>query len=98
MFTHFEQGDLLSETCNNTEIVNKYNDDLTLPPLFSEEKMDTMSSGDESDADSIYTNMLEDIFDDSQSHNSINRIEARYKICDCIKRGQAKWEGALKDM
>ena len=43
-----------------------------------------MSSGDESDAEPMSTDMLEDISDVSQSHMRINRREACYKICDCI--------------
>ena len=39
--------------------------------------------------------MLDDICDGSQSHPSINRIEALYKICDYIKQGKAEWKGAL---
>ena len=41
------------------------------------------------------TDMLEYIRDGSQSHPSINRREARSKIHDCIKKGQAEWKGAL---
>ena len=39
--------------------------------------MDTMSSVDESDAETMSTDMLEYIFDGSQHHPSINRNEAR---------------------
>ena len=46
----------------------------------------------------MYTVMLEDIRDDSQSHPSVNRREACYKICDCIKLSQAEWKGALLSM
>ena len=43
----------------------------------------------------MYTYMLEDIHYWSQSHPTINRIEARYKIRDCIKQG-IKWpKGSL---
>ena len=42
-FTHFEEGNLLSETQNllsetrdNTESSNKYDDNSTMPPLISE--------------------------------------------------------------
>ena len=45
-----------------------------------------MSSGDESDDE---LTMSEDICDGSQSHPSINRIEARYNMRYFIKRGQA---------
>ena len=40
--------------------------------------------------------MLEDIRDWSQSHRNVNRIEARYKISDYIKKRQSEWKGALK--
>ena len=40
------------------------------------------------DDESISTDMLEDNRDGSKSHPSVNRIEARYKICDRIKRSQ----------
>ena len=69
-----------------------------MPPLTSEEEMDTMSSGDESDAETMYTEILESIRDGSQSHPSINIIETRYKICDCIKLSQTEWTGALLSM
>ena len=54
-----------------------------------------MSSCDESDTEHMFTNMLEDIYDVSQSHPSINRRETCYKIRDQIKRGQAEWKGSL---
>ena len=56
--------------------------------------MDAMSSCDESDTEHMFTNMLEDIYDVSQSHPSINRRETCYKIRDQIKRGQAEWKGS----
>ena len=45
-----------------------------MPPLLSEEEMDAMDSGDESDHDLISTDMLEDIRDGSQSHPNFNKI------------------------
>ena len=48
--------------------------------------MDDMSSGDDSDAEPMSMEMLEDIHDGSQSHPSIKRIEACYKRRDCIKQ------------
>ena len=48
-----------------------------------------MSSDDNSDAEPMSTDMLEDIPDGSQSHLSINSREARYKIRDHIKLGHA---------
>ena len=50
---------------------------------------------DESGAEPLSTDMLEDVFDDSQSHPSINSREAWYKICDCNKRGHEECKGEL---
>ena len=95
MFTQFEEGGLLSETQNllsetryDMESGNKYDDNSAMLPLISEEKIDAMSSGDESDVEPISTQMLEDICGGSQSHPRVNRIEAHYNICDRIKQGQ----------
>ena len=79
-FTQFEEGDLLSgtrdllsKTRDNTEISNKYDDDSTLLPLISEEEIDVMSSGDESDAELMSTDILEDIRGGNQSYPIITR-------------------------
>ena len=53
--------------------------------LVSEEEINVMLSVDESDAEPMSKEMLEDIRDSSKSHMSINRREARYKIRDRIK-------------
>ena len=47
--------------------------------------MDVMDYGDESDDETVSTDMLEDIRDGSQSHLIINRRDARYKIRYRIK-------------
>ena len=67
-----------------------------MPPLLSKEEMYAMDSGDDSDYDPIFTEMLEEICDGSQSHPNVNRREARYKIRDRIKQRQSEWKGALK--
>ena len=67
-------------------------DDSIMPPLLSEEEMDSMDSGDESDHDLISTEMLEDIRDGSQSHPNVNQIEACYKICDRIRQRQLEYK------
>ena len=50
--------------------------------------MDSMDSGDESEHDFIFTDMLENIRDGSQSHPNVNRREAFHKIRDCIMHRQ----------
>ena len=64
-------------------------------PLLREEEMDVMSSGDESDAETMSTDMLEDISDGSQSHQGINMRDSRHKMYDHIKQIQAEWKGVL---
>ena len=50
------------------------------------------------DDDPMYTEMLEDICDGSQSHLNVNRREACYNICGHIKKIQSKWKRGLKAM
>ena len=42
-FAHFEEGNVLSETRDDTESGKNYDDDSTLPPLISEEEIDILS-------------------------------------------------------
>ena len=58
--------------------------------LLSEEEMDALDSGDESDHDLISTEMVEDIHDRSQSHPNVNKREARYKIRDHIRQRKSE--------
>ena len=37
MFAQFEEGNMLTKTCNNAESGGKYNDDSIIPPLMREE-------------------------------------------------------------
>ena len=64
--------------------------------MMSEQDMENINSGDESDHYPISTEMLEDIRDGSQTHLNVNRREARYKIHDRIRQRQSEWKGALK--
>ena len=58
--------------------------------------MERIDSGDESDQDLISTKMLEDICDGSQTHQTVNRREACYKIRDRVRQIKLKWKGGLK--
>ena len=64
--------------------------------MMSEQDMDAMNYGDESDHDLISTEMLEDIRGGSQTHPNVNRREASYKIRDRIRQRQSELKGALK--
>ena len=63
---------------------------------MSEQDMENINSGDESDHDLISTEMLEDIRDGSQKHTNVNKREASYKICDCVRQRKPEWKGVLK--
>ena len=95
-FTQFKEGNMLTKICNNAKSSEEYDDGSIMPLKMSEEEMDAMNSGDESDNDLISTDMLENIRDRNQSHPNVNRREARYKIRDCIKQIKSEWKGALK--
>ena len=92
-FAQFEVGNILTKTRNDAEIGNDYS---IVPSLMSEEYMDAMDSGDKSDHDLIFTEMLEDIRDVSQSHPNVNQREACYKIRDRIKQRQSECKGSFK--
>ena len=62
-FTHFEEGNSLSETRDNAESGDESDDNLIMPTLISKEETDVIDSGDESDDEPISTYMLEDICD-----------------------------------
>ena len=72
-FTQFEEGNTWNKPRNNEESGEKSDDDSIMPPLPSEEDIDAMGFGDESDNDLIHTEMLEDICDKSQSHPNVNQ-------------------------
>ena len=61
-----------------------------MPPMLSEEDIDAMDSGNESDHDLIPTEMLEDIRDGSQTHPNVNKREACYKIRDCVRQKESQ--------
>ena len=44
-----------------------------MPSLISKEEIDVMDSGDGSEDESMFTEMLEDIHDGIQSHLSVTR-------------------------
>ena len=72
-FVQFEEGDILTKNRNNAESGDESDDESIMPPLLSEEDMDAMDSGDESDHDLLSTEMLGYIRDGSQIHPNVNR-------------------------
>ena len=92
-FIQFEEGNILTETRNNAESGDK-SDNKSI--MMSEQDMDNINSGDESDHDHISKEMLEDIRDGSQTHPTVNKREVRCKIRYRIKQRQSEWKGVLK--
>ena len=58
--------------------------------MMRKQDMVAINYGEELDHDLIYTEMLEDIRDGSQTHTNVNRREARYKIRDRIMQRQSE--------
>ena len=58
MFTHFEEGNILSETCNNMKSGDESYDDSIMPPLLIEKTIDVVDSGDESDDETMSAYMI----------------------------------------
>ena len=82
-FAQFEEGNILTETRNNKESGDKsYSESL----MINQQDMENIDSNENSDHDLISTEMLEDIRDGSQTHPTVNKREARYKIRDRIRR------------
>ena len=92
-FAHFEEGNILTETRNDTESGDKSDNESI---MISEQDMENINYGDESDHDLISTEMLEDIHNISQTHLNVTKREERYKIRDRIRKRKSEWKGALK--
>ena len=52
--------------------------------MTNEQDRENIDSNEKSDHDLISTDMFEDICDGSQTHPTVNKMEARYEIRDCI--------------
>ena len=76
MFTQFEEGNIWTKTRNDAESGDESD---TKSTMMSEQDMENINSGDESDHDLILPEMLEEICGVSQNHPKIDRKEARYK-------------------
>ena len=82
-FTQFEEGNILTETRNDAESGDEYDNKYI---MISEQDMDNIDSNEESDHDLISTEMLEDICDGSQTHSNVNKREVCYKIRDPVRQ------------
>ena len=92
-FAQFEEGNLLSETRNDTESGDESDSESI---MISEKYMEDLDKTEKSDDDLISTETLHDIRDGNQTHPKINKIEARMAIRDCIKQNKSEWKEALR--
>ena len=81
----FEEGNILTKTRNDAESGDKSDNESI---IMIKQDMDAINSCDKSDHDIISTEILEDIFDVSQTHPNINRKEVLYKIRDPIRQSK----------
>ena len=82
-FAQFEEGDLLSETRNDTESDEK-SDSKSI--MMSKKDKENLDEKEKFDYDLISTETLHDIPDGNQTHPNIDKREARLEILDCIKQ------------
>ena len=92
-FAQFEEGNLISETRNDTESDDKYDSESV---MMSEKDMENIDGKEKFDDDLISTETLHDIRDGNQTHPNIDKMEARLEIRDSIKQKKLQWKGALR--
>ena len=92
-FTHFEEGNILTETLNNAKSGDESDNESI---MMIKQDMENLDSNEKSDHDLISMEMLHDICDGSQTHPNVNKREERYKIHDRIRQRKSEWKGALK--
>ena len=90
MFAQFEKGNLFSEIYYDAKSGDKSDDDSIIPPIISKEEIDAMDLCNEYEDEPMSTEMLEDVYDGSQTYPRVNMREARYKIRDRIKQRQSE--------
>ena len=69
-FAQFEEGNLLTETCNDAESGDGYGNESI---MMSEQDMENIDEKEKFDDDLISTEMLHDIRDGSQTHPNIDK-------------------------
>ena len=92
-FAQFEEGNLLTETRNDTESDDESDSESI---MMSKKDMENIDEKEKFDDDLISTETLHDIRDGNQTHPSIDKREARLKIRDRIKQKKSERKGALR--
>ena len=85
-FAQFEEGNLLSETRNDTESGDKSDRESF---MISKKEMENLDETEKFDYDLISTETLHDIRDGNQTHPKIKKREARMEIRDRIKQNKS---------
>ena len=86
-FTQFEEGNLLTETRNDTESDDKTDSESI---MMSKQDMENIDEKGKFDDNLISTETLHDISDGNQTHPDIDKREARLKIRDRIKQKKSQ--------
>ena len=86
-FTQFEEGNLLTETRNDTESGDESNSESI---MMSEQDMENINEKENFDDNLISTETLHDIRDGNQTHPNIDKGEARLKIRDHVKQKKSE--------
>ena len=84
-FTQFEEGDLISEPCNDTESDDESNSESI---MMNEKDMENIDGKEKFDDDLISTETLHDTRDGNQTHPIIDKREAHMAIRDRIKQNK----------
>ena len=92
-FAQFEEGNLLTETRNDIESGDESDIESI---MMSEQDMENINEKEKFDDDLIGTETIHDIRGGNQTHQKINKREARMAIRDCIKQKKLQWKGALR--
>ena len=87
MFAQFEEGTILTETCNSAESSDQ-SDSESL--MMSEQDMENLNCNEQSDHDLISTETLEDICDRSQTHPNVNKREACYITHERVRQRKSQ--------
>ena len=85
-FAQFEKGDLISETCNDTESGDE-SDSKSI--MMSKKDMENLDETEKFNDDLKSTETLHDIRDGNQTHPKINKREACMTIRDRIKQNKS---------
>ena len=92
-FAQFEEGNLLSETRNDTESSDESDSESI---MMSEKDMENLDETETFDDDLISTETLHDIRDGNQTHPNIDKREASLAIRDRNKQKKSQWKWALR--